>query len=97
MKLLLNGNEYEVRQLSEFGSYRLVETVDGQRIFPRQLYGTNVMDTRDYVPEHLLVGDNEVMPAQDEDAAVADSLRAFDADDELLQRDRETYDLRAGG
>jgi hypothetical protein len=40
---------------------------------------------------------DETMPSQDEDAAVEDSLRAFDADDELLQRDRETYDLRAGG
>ena len=40
---------------------------------------------------------DETMPDQDEDAAMADALRGFDADDELLQRDRETYDLRAGG
>ena len=40
---------------------------------------------------------DETMPDQYEDAAVEDSLRAFDADDELIQRDRETYGLRAGG
>lgn len=77
MKLLLNDKEYEVRQLSEFGSYRLVETVDGERIFPRQLYGTNIMDTRDYVAAHLLVDDNEELPLPEYDAAEYDAEMAW--------------------
>ena len=80
---------------------------DGEMVHVRATHGAPFTIRGSKPPYFTLLTDDtyvricdildETMPSQDEDAAVADSLRAFDADDELLQRDRETYGLRAGG
>ena len=80
---------------------------DGEMVHVRAKHGAPFTIRGSKPPYNTLLTDDsyvricdildETMPAQDEDAAVEDSMRSFDADDELLQRDRETYGLRAGG